>query len=109
MISGARLASPVSLCGAPPPPPLDALGSWFVLLWGGGDPVITCSSRSTAGACVLPWVRWTMAALLRPARWLLGAAVAPRLPLSLRLPVGGPARLSSVVRVTAAGGRPAAG
>ncbi|XP_052042455.1 leucine-rich PPR motif-containing protein, mitochondrial [Apodemus sylvaticus] len=50
-----------------------------------------------------------MAALLRPARWLLGAAAAPRLPLSLRLPAGGPVQLSSVVRVAAAGGRPAAG
>lgn len=50
-----------------------------------------------------------MAALLRPARLLLGAAAAPRLPLSLRLPAGGPGRLSSVVRVAATGGRPAAG
>lgn len=50
-----------------------------------------------------------MAALLRPARWLLGAAAAPRLPLSLRLPAGVPGRLSSVVRVAAVGSRPAAG
>lgn len=50
-----------------------------------------------------------MSALLRPARWLLGAAAVPRLPLSLRLPAGGPGRLPSVVRVAAAGGRPAAG
>ncbi|KAM6179765.1 leucine-rich PPR motif-containing protein, mitochondrial [Erethizon dorsatum] len=33
-----------------------------------------------------------MAALLRPARWLLRAAVSPRLPLSLRLLAGGPGR-----------------
>ncbi|CAH6778052.1 leucine-rich PPR motif-containing protein, mitochondrial [Phodopus roborovskii] len=50
-----------------------------------------------------------MAALLRPARWLLGAAATPRLPLSLRLLAGGPGRLFSVSRVAAAGGRPPAG
>ncbi|XP_059104392.1 leucine-rich PPR motif-containing protein, mitochondrial [Peromyscus eremicus] len=50
-----------------------------------------------------------MAALLRPARWLLGASAAPRLPLSLRLLAGGPGRLFSVPRVAAAGGRPSAG
>ncbi|XP_036291062.1 leucine-rich PPR motif-containing protein, mitochondrial isoform X5 [Pipistrellus kuhlii] len=33
-----------------------------------------------------------MAALLRPARWLLRAGAAPRLPLSLRLLAGGPGR-----------------
>ncbi|XP_051016782.1 leucine-rich PPR motif-containing protein, mitochondrial [Acomys russatus] len=50
-----------------------------------------------------------MAALLRPARWLLGATAAPRLPLSLRLLASGPARLSTVTRVAATAGRPAAG
>ncbi|XP_055475023.1 leucine-rich PPR motif-containing protein, mitochondrial [Psammomys obesus] len=50
-----------------------------------------------------------MAALLRPARWLLGAGAASRLPLSLRLLAGGPGRLSAATRGAAAGGRPAAG
>ncbi|EGW03195.1 leucine-rich PPR motif-containing protein, mitochondrial [Cricetulus griseus] len=50
-----------------------------------------------------------MAALLRPARWLLGAAATPRLPLTLRLLAGGPGRLFSVSRVAAAGGKPPAG
>ncbi|KAH0515163.1 Leucine-rich PPR motif-containing protein, mitochondrial [Microtus ochrogaster] len=50
-----------------------------------------------------------MAALLRPARWLLGATAAPRLPLSLRLFAGCPGRLFSVARVAAAGSRPPAG
>ncbi|XP_057622765.1 leucine-rich PPR motif-containing protein, mitochondrial [Chionomys nivalis] len=50
-----------------------------------------------------------MAALLRPARWLLGATAAPRLPLSLRLFAGCPVRLFSVARVAAAGSRPPAG
>lgn len=50
-----------------------------------------------------------MAALLRPARWLLGASAAPRLPLSLRLLAGGPGRLCPVPRVAAAGGRRPAG
>uniref|UniRef100_A0A8C5L7Y9 Leucine-rich PPR motif-containing protein, mitochondrial n=1 Tax=Jaculus jaculus TaxID=51337 RepID=A0A8C5L7Y9_JACJA len=43
-----------------------------------------------------------MAALLRPARWFLGAGATLRLPLSLRLPSGGPGR-------TAARSRPVAG
>ncbi|CAO2604413.1 Leucine-rich PPR motif-containing protein, mitochondrial [Lemmus lemmus] len=50
-----------------------------------------------------------MAALLRPARWLLGATAAPRLPLSLRLFAGCPGRLFSVARVAAAGSRPPTG
>ncbi|XP_021508456.1 leucine-rich PPR motif-containing protein, mitochondrial [Meriones unguiculatus] len=50
-----------------------------------------------------------MAALLRPARWLLGAGAASRLPLSLRLLAGGSGRLSAATRGAAAGGRPAAG
>ncbi|KAL1782759.1 leucine-rich PPR motif-containing protein, mitochondrial [Sigmodon hispidus] len=50
-----------------------------------------------------------MAALLRSARWLLGAAAAQRLPLSLRLSAGGPGRLFSVTRVAAASGRLPAG
>ncbi|XP_075392273.1 leucine-rich PPR motif-containing protein, mitochondrial [Tenrec ecaudatus] len=39
-----------------------------------------------------------MAALLRPARWLLRAGPAPRLPLALRLLVGGPGRLHGAPR-----------
>ncbi|XP_008821306.1 leucine-rich PPR motif-containing protein, mitochondrial [Nannospalax galili] len=50
-----------------------------------------------------------MAALLRPARWLLAAGASRRLPLYLRLFAGGPGRPSSVSRLTAADVRPAAG
>ncbi|KAM9601703.1 leucine-rich PPR motif-containing protein, mitochondrial isoform 1-T1 [Trichechus inunguis] len=50
-----------------------------------------------------------MAALLRPARWLLRAGAAPRLPLSLRLLTGGPGRPHTAACVPAARARPAAG
>nr|XP_020041273.1 leucine-rich PPR motif-containing protein, mitochondrial isoform X2 [Castor canadensis] len=43
-----------------------------------------------------------MAALLRPARWLLSAGASSRLPLSLRLLAGGPARSPSVPSLPAA-------
>ncbi|XP_012611837.2 leucine-rich PPR motif-containing protein, mitochondrial [Microcebus murinus] len=50
-----------------------------------------------------------MAALLRPARWLLRAGVAPRLPLSLRLFAGGPGRPHGVPGLPAARAGPVAG
>ncbi|CAI9174213.1 unnamed protein product [Rangifer tarandus platyrhynchus] len=50
-----------------------------------------------------------MAALLRPARWLLRAAAAPYLPLSLRLFAGGPGRPHAALCLRAAGARPVAG
>uniref|UniRef100_A0A452FEZ5 Leucine-rich PPR motif-containing protein, mitochondrial n=1 Tax=Capra hircus TaxID=9925 RepID=A0A452FEZ5_CAPHI len=50
-----------------------------------------------------------MAALLRPARWLLRAAAAPYLPLSLRLLAGGPGRPDAAVCLRAARARPVAG
>ncbi|XP_006882438.1 PREDICTED: leucine-rich PPR motif-containing protein, mitochondrial [Elephantulus edwardii] len=43
-----------------------------------------------------------MAALLRPARWLLRTCPAPRLPLSLRFSGGGPGRLHAVPCLSAA-------
>ncbi|XP_045405457.1 leucine-rich PPR motif-containing protein, mitochondrial [Lemur catta] len=50
-----------------------------------------------------------MAALLRPARWLLRAGFAPRLPLSLRLFAGGPGRPLAVPCLPAARAGPAGG
>uniref|UniRef100_A0AC11B280 Leucine rich pentatricopeptide repeat containing n=1 Tax=Ovis aries TaxID=9940 RepID=A0AC11B280_SHEEP len=50
-----------------------------------------------------------MAALLRPARWLLRAAAAPYLPLSLRLLAGGPGRPHAALCLRAARARPVAG
>ncbi|XP_013372996.1 PREDICTED: leucine-rich PPR motif-containing protein, mitochondrial [Chinchilla lanigera] len=50
-----------------------------------------------------------MAALLRPARWLLRASVSPRLPLSRRLLAGGPGRPLVASRLPAARARPPAG
>ncbi|XP_003926809.3 leucine-rich PPR motif-containing protein, mitochondrial [Saimiri boliviensis] len=50
-----------------------------------------------------------MAALLRPARWLLRAGAAPRLTLSLRLLAGGPGRPHVVSYLPAARARPVAG
>ncbi|KAM9187350.1 leucine-rich PPR motif-containing protein, mitochondrial [Dugong dugon] len=50
-----------------------------------------------------------MAALLRPARWLLRAGAAPRLPLSLRLLTGGPGRPHAAAYLPAARARVAAG
>uniref|UniRef100_A0A8C0R8B6 Leucine rich pentatricopeptide repeat containing n=1 Tax=Canis lupus dingo TaxID=286419 RepID=A0A8C0R8B6_CANLU len=50
-----------------------------------------------------------MAALLRPARWLLRARAAPRLPLSLRLLASGPRRPYAAPCVPAARAGPVAG
>ncbi|XP_021109468.1 leucine-rich PPR motif-containing protein, mitochondrial isoform X2 [Heterocephalus glaber] len=50
-----------------------------------------------------------MAALLRPARWLLAAGVPPRLPLSLRFLAAGPGRPRVVSCLPAARARPFAG
>lgn len=50
-----------------------------------------------------------MAALLRPARWLLRAGAAPRLPLSLRLLAGGLSRPHAVPFLPAGRGGPLAG
>ena len=50
-----------------------------------------------------------MAALLRPARWLLRAGVAPRLPLSMRLLAGGPGGPHAVVFQPAARAAPVTG
>lgn len=50
-----------------------------------------------------------MAALLRPAQWLLHTCVSPRLPLSLRLLVGGPGRPLVASSLPAARARPSAG
>ncbi|XP_047600566.1 leucine-rich PPR motif-containing protein, mitochondrial [Lutra lutra] len=50
-----------------------------------------------------------MAALLRPARWLLRAGAAPRLPLSLRLLAGGLSRPHAVPCLPAGRGGPLAG